>query len=136
MVRSAVVGCHPRFVAMIRELLRALEDNPVRLALAIRPAPTSAPADAVRHGDAPDLPLHRSRWGCETSRGLRAFPPSATEISAVPLTVSRRPQGFTNRIAPWQGWEKRGDLIAAAFAGGRAACMFFVVLSGSRSAVE
>jgi len=34
MVRSAVVGCHPRFVKMIRELiLERLEENPTRLAL-------------------------------------------------------------------------------------------------------
>lgn len=34
MVRSAVVGCHPRLVAMIRELIQErLEGNPVRLAV-------------------------------------------------------------------------------------------------------
>jgi ferrochelatase len=45
MVRSAVVGCHPRFVAMIRELLQErLEDNPVRLALGnLGPSPDVCP---------------------------------------------------------------------------------------------
>ncbi|MDD4268988.1 MAG: ferrochelatase [Pirellulaceae bacterium] len=46
MVRAAVVGCHPRFVAMIRELLQErLDDRPVRLALGnLGPSPDVCPA--------------------------------------------------------------------------------------------
>ena len=45
MVRSAVVGCHPRFVAMIRELLQErLEESPVRLAVGnLGPSPDVCP---------------------------------------------------------------------------------------------
>jgi ferrochelatase len=47
MVRSAVVGCHPRFVQMIRELIQErIEDNPTRLALGTDgPSPDLCPPD-------------------------------------------------------------------------------------------
>ncbi len=47
MVRSAVVGCHPRFVRMIRELIEErIGENPHRLALGdFGPAPDCCPPD-------------------------------------------------------------------------------------------
>ncbi len=47
MVRSAVVGCHPRFVQMIRELIQErIGENPARLALGdMGPSPDCCPPD-------------------------------------------------------------------------------------------
>ncbi len=47
MVRAAVVGCHPRFVQMIRELIaERIEENPIRLALGTHgPFPDRCPPD-------------------------------------------------------------------------------------------
>ena len=47
MVRSGVVGIHPRFVEMIRELIEErMADEPVRLALGSDgPSPDCCPAD-------------------------------------------------------------------------------------------
>jgi len=47
MIRSAVPGCHPRFVCMIRELIEErIAENPARLALGTRgPLPDSCPPD-------------------------------------------------------------------------------------------
>lgn len=47
MVRAAVVGCHERFVRMIRELINErIEENPTRLALGTHaPCPDQCPAD-------------------------------------------------------------------------------------------
>ena len=50
MVRSATVGCHPRFVQMICELIRERLDNEVpRLALGtLGPSPDRCPPDCCR----------------------------------------------------------------------------------------
>ena len=50
MVRSPVVGCHPRFVAMIRELIRErIDEDPTRLALGSHgPSPDVCPPDCCR----------------------------------------------------------------------------------------
>ncbi len=52
MVRSAVVGTHPRFVAMVRELiLERIEDDPNRLALGTHgPSPDVCPPDCCPRG--------------------------------------------------------------------------------------
>ena len=52
MVRSGVVGCHPRFVQMIRELiLERLEENPTRLALGSHgPSHDVCPPDCCLRG--------------------------------------------------------------------------------------
>lgn len=50
LVRSAVVGCHPRFVAMIRELIQErLDEQPQRLSLGeLGPSPDVCPDDCCR----------------------------------------------------------------------------------------
>ncbi len=50
LVRSAVVGCHPRFVAMIRELIQErLDERPQRLSLGeLGPSPDICPDDCCR----------------------------------------------------------------------------------------
>ncbi len=59
MVRAPVVGCHPRFVTMVRELIQErIEENPSRLALGrFGPSPDICPADCCTKGGADNLPL-------------------------------------------------------------------------------
>jgi ferrochelatase len=55
MVRAAAIGTHPRFVTMIRELIRErVEDEPTRLALGTHgPSPDVCPPDCCPSGESP-----------------------------------------------------------------------------------